>query len=200
MGVDMAAGQLHRGFGAALEGNVDEFHLRRLVDHAGEGFIGVLGLRAAHLEIAGRLRGDGFEKILHVLVGRILLDPEQELVLHHRGNRRQVRVIIGDLGDHRLVPGIRCAEHDLVGIARHGLGVGVAFGAAAAGLVDDDDRLLDEFVFGDDVLDRAGKIIRAAARACRCNEFDRFGRLPGGIGRSREPNCKPEGDCSEFRF
>src|SRR6202171_2474774 len=42
VGVDMAAGQLHRGFGAAFEGNVGEFHLRRLVDHAGEGFVGVL--------------------------------------------------------------------------------------------------------------------------------------------------------------
>src|SRR5216683_939178 len=40
--VDMAAGQLHRGFGAAFKGNVGELHLRRLVDHAGEGFIGVL--------------------------------------------------------------------------------------------------------------------------------------------------------------
>src|ERR1700730_7300803 len=42
VGVDMAAGQLHRGFGAALERNVGELHLRRLVDHAGKGFIGVL--------------------------------------------------------------------------------------------------------------------------------------------------------------
>src|ERR1700682_287980 len=42
VGVDMAAGQLHGRFGAALEGNVGERHLRRLVDHAGKRFIGVL--------------------------------------------------------------------------------------------------------------------------------------------------------------
>src|ERR1700710_1437297 len=42
VGVDMAAGQLHRSFSAALEGNVGELHLRRLVAQAGEGFVGVL--------------------------------------------------------------------------------------------------------------------------------------------------------------
>src|SRR5438445_1539486 len=42
MGVDMAAGQLHGGFGTALERNVGELHRRGLVDQAGEGFIGVL--------------------------------------------------------------------------------------------------------------------------------------------------------------
>jgi hypothetical protein len=78
--------------------------------------------------------------------------------------------------------------------SRHGLGVGIAFGAAAARLVHDDDRLLDQLIFGDDVLNCTGKIVRAAARACRCNEFDRFGRLPRGICRAREPDCETEGD------
>src|SRR5882672_7111895 len=114
-----------------------------------------------------------------------LLYPEQKLVLHHCGNRRQVGVVIGDLGDHRLGPGIRCAEHDLIGIARHRLGVSIAFGAATPALVGDDDRLLDQFVYGDDVLDGTREIIRAAARARCCNEFDRFGWLPRGICRSR---------------
>ncbi len=40
--IDMTAGQLYGSFSAALEGNVGEFHLCRLVDHAGEGFVGVL--------------------------------------------------------------------------------------------------------------------------------------------------------------
>src|ERR1700738_2835932 len=42
VGIDVAAGQLHRSFGAALKGNIGDLHLRRLVDHAGESFIGVL--------------------------------------------------------------------------------------------------------------------------------------------------------------
>src|SRR5947209_708220 len=42
MGIDMAAGQLHRGLGAALERNVGEFHVRRLVDQPRQRFIGVL--------------------------------------------------------------------------------------------------------------------------------------------------------------
>src|SRR6266851_4453759 len=42
VGIDMAAGQLHGSFSAALEGNIGELHLRRLVDYAGESFVGVL--------------------------------------------------------------------------------------------------------------------------------------------------------------
>ena len=53
----------------------------------------------------------------------------------------------------------------LVGIAGGGLGVDVAFGAAAAALVGDDDRLLGQLVLGDDRLNDAGEIVGAAAGA-----------------------------------
>src|SRR3954453_20168946 len=42
MGVDMAAGQLHRGLGAALERNVGELQVGCLVDQPRQRFIGIL--------------------------------------------------------------------------------------------------------------------------------------------------------------
>ena len=65
--------------------------------------------------------------------------------------------------------------------SRHGLGVGIAFGAAAAALVGHDDRLLDQFVFGNDALDCTGEIIRAASGTGRRDELDRLDGLPRGI-------------------
>ena len=52
MRVDVAAGELHRRFSAALERNVGKFHVRSLFDHAGENFVRILRLHAAHLEFA----------------------------------------------------------------------------------------------------------------------------------------------------
>ena len=175
MGIDVPAGELHGGFGAALERDVGQLHMTDLLDHAGQDFVGVLGLRAAHLEVArcGRL-----QIVACGLVGRVLLDPEQELILRHGGDRGQIGVVEGDLGDERLLPGIRRAEDHLVGIARGGLAVDIAFRAAAAGLVDDDDRLVRQLVLGDDVLHRAGDIVGAAARTCGCHELDRLLGLP----------------------
>jgi hypothetical protein len=57
--VDVATGELHGRLGAALERNVGELHICGLFDHAGENFVGILGLRATHLELAG-LRRRGF--------------------------------------------------------------------------------------------------------------------------------------------
>ena len=86
--VDMAAGELHRRLGAALERHVDHLQARRLLDHAGQELVGVLGLRAAHLgrAVLGLHR---LEIRRHVLRA-VLLHPQQELVLHHGGDRREV--------------------------------------------------------------------------------------------------------------
>src|SRR5262249_9737078 len=51
--IDVPAGELHGRLGAALERNISEFHICSLFDHAGENFVGILRLRAAHLEFAG---------------------------------------------------------------------------------------------------------------------------------------------------
>src|ERR1700736_3297003 len=58
-------------------------------------FAGVVDVRVDMA--AGQLRGHGLEVIRDVLVGRVLLDPKQELVLDHGGDRRQVGVVIRDL-------------------------------------------------------------------------------------------------------
>ena len=88
-------------------------------------------------------------------------------------------VLEGDLRHHRLLPGVRGAEHQVVRIARHALLVGVALGAAAARLVDHHDRLVEQLVLDDRRLDRAREIVGAAARTRRGDELDRLGRLPG---------------------
>ncbi|MEY9116162.1 hypothetical protein ABIE86_004894 [Bradyrhizobium diazoefficiens] len=136
----------------------------------------------AHLEFArcGRL-----QIVPCRLVGRILLDPEQELVLRHRRDRGEIGVVEGDFGDERLLPGVRRSEDHLVGIACGRLAVDITFGAAAAALVDDDDGLLRQLVLGDDVLHRAGEIVGAAARSGGGHELDRLLRLPGRKRRDR---------------
>src|SRR5262249_39633506 len=73
--VDVATGELHGSFSTALERNVGEFHVCGLFDHAGENFVGILRLRAAHLELAG-LRRRGFEVLANSLVRCVLLHPE----------------------------------------------------------------------------------------------------------------------------
>ena len=53
MGIDVTAGELHGGFGAALEGNIGQLDVTGLLDHARQDLVGVFRLRASHLEIAG---------------------------------------------------------------------------------------------------------------------------------------------------
>src|SRR6185437_6595450 len=53
VGIDVAAGELHRGFRAALEGDIGQLDVPDLLDHARQHLVGVLRLRAAHLEVAG---------------------------------------------------------------------------------------------------------------------------------------------------
>ena len=52
MGIEVPAGELHGGLGAALEGDVGQLDVAGLLDHAGQHLVGVLRLRAAHLEFA----------------------------------------------------------------------------------------------------------------------------------------------------
>ncbi len=183
--VDMTAGELDRGLRAALEGDVDELDVGGLADQARQGLVGVLRLRTAHL--CGAVLGlHRLEVILHVLVGRILLHPQQELVLHHGRDRREIGVVERDLRDHGLRPGVRGAEHEVVRIARQRLGVGVALCAAAARLVDHHDRLVEQLVLHDRSLHGAREVVGAAAGAGRGDELDLLGRRPGRRGRDEQ--------------
>ena len=83
-------------------------------------------------------------------------------------------MLVGHLRYHWLLPCIRSAENDLVRIADLRLAVGVPFGAAAAALVDDDNRLIGELVFGDDALHRARNVVGSTARTGGGNELDRL--------------------------
>jgi hypothetical protein len=143
----------------------------------GEDFVGVLGLRATHLELAG-LRRRGFQVLANRLVWRVLLHPEQEFILGQRRDGGQVGMLEGDPGYHRLLPGIRCAEDHFVGIARGRLAIGVALGAAAATFVDDHDRLIGQLVFDDAVLNRASEIVSPAAGSGGGDELNGLGRPP----------------------
>ena len=71
----------------------------------------------------------------------------------------------------------------LCGLPFERLHVEKAFAAGAAGLVDDDHRLLHQVVLGDDALDDARHLVGAAAGAGRHDEFHRPRRLPGRCGR-----------------
>ncbi len=191
--VDMAAGELDRRLGAALEGDIGDLDSRLLGDHARQELVGVLRLGAAHLELGLLARLD---VILGGLDRAVLLDPEQELVLRHRGDGGEIGVLIGELRGHRLRPGVRGPEDHLVGVAGLRLAVDVALGAAAARLVDHHHRLVDELVLGDDALDRAGEVVGAPAGPRRRDELDRLRRLPlggGDLGQNERRACGENG-------
>ena len=64
-------------------------------------------------------------------------------------------------------------------VALRALHVEEAFRARAARLVDDDERLLHQVVLGDDALEEARHLVRAAAGAGGDDELDGLGGLPG---------------------
>ena len=77
-------------------------------------------------------------------------------------------------------------------IAGRRLAVDEALGAAAAALVSDDDRLVDQLVLVDDRLDRAREVVRAAARSGRDDELDRLATAssrPAALGRADSDNA-----------
>ncbi len=63
-------------------------------------------------------------------------------------------------------------------IAGGALAIDEALGAAAAALVQHDDRLVDQLVLRDDRLHRAREVVGAAARTRGDDEFHRLRRLP----------------------
>src|SRR6185312_1324397 len=98
-------------------------------------------------------------------------------------HRRQVLPRERHAGRHRRREQVRQRDDDLVGIALRALHVEEAFGAGAAGLVDDDHRLLHQVVLGDDALQEARHLVGAASGAGRDDERDRLGGLPREGGR-----------------
>src|SRR5262249_6028651 len=133
----------------------------------------------------GRRRLDGLDVVLRGLVRRIGVDPQDELVERHHGDRREVLPAERNAGRERRGEQVRQRDHELVRIAARALHVEKTFAAGAAGLVDDHHRGGHQVVLGDDALDDAGHLIGATAGAGRYDELDRSGRLPGGGGRCR---------------
>jgi hypothetical protein len=87
------------------------------------------------------------------------------------------------------------ANVTLYAIAGRRLAVLEAFSAAAAALVQHDDRLVDELVFRDDRLNRTREIVGPAAGSGRDDELDRLRRLPvGGIGRCNRQRERADDD------
>ena len=130
---------------------------------------------------AGRLL-HGVDVVLDGLVRLVGIDPEHEFVERQHRDRRQVLPVEGNAGRQRRREQVRQGDDDLVRIVRRRLDVEEAFAAGAAGLVDDDHRLLHQIVLGDDALDRARHLVGAAAGAGGYDEFDRANRLPGRRG------------------
>jgi hypothetical protein len=135
------------------------------LDEPREHFVGILGLRPAHLELAG-LASHGSKIVAHRAIGRVLLHPQQKLVLHHGRDRGEIGVLEGNFRDHRLLPCIRRSKDHFVWIACHGLTVGVALGAAATPLIHHDDRLVRELV----LRDRAGLCARLREATVRATK------------------------------
>ena len=115
-----------------------------------------------------------------VLYGVVGVDPEDELVERHHGDRGQILPVERNAGAERGGEQVRQRDDELVRIAARTLHVEEAFAAGAARLVDDHHRLLHQAVFGHDALDDARHLVGAAAGAGRHDELDGTRRLPRG--------------------
>jgi hypothetical protein len=93
------------------------------------------------------------------------VDPQHEVVERHHGHRRHVAPVEGNAGRHRRGEQVGQRDDDLVRIALGALDVEEALGAGAAGLVDDDQRLLHQLVLDDDALHQARHLVGAATGA-----------------------------------
>src|SRR6185312_15783740 len=207
VGIDVAAGELHRRLAAALERHVEELCAGGGGDEARQRLVGVLRLAAAHLERVG-LRLDRRDVRLRIHVRRVALDPQDELVERHRRERREVVALPRELGDLRQQVLVVGAERHAVRVADRRLAVEEPFGAAAATLVEDDDRLLGELVLDDDRLHGAREHVGAAAGAGGDDELDRLARLPrrgGARGQCQRAGAGDGGQeflhgCSAHRY
>jgi hypothetical protein len=188
IGHDMAAGQLHRDLAATVEGHVFEIGPAGLFDQRDQGLVSVLGLAATKGQPA-RFGLGGLDQIDGSPVGRIGLDPEQELVHRQRRDRLQVRSLIGQFRDMRQQIDVVGAEDQLVRIAGILAGIKERLGARAAALVQHHHRGIDNAVARQRRLDSAGKVVGAAAGARGNDEFDRTPWCPFGDGRCGQRQC-----------
>ena len=171
----MAARELHGRLAAGLERDVGELRARRPLHDLDEGLVEVLGLRAAHLHVAGLGGGDEFRARLPRRVGA---GPEDEFVEGERRDGGEILALPRDLGHERKEPLVGRAEDQAMRVALPRLAVHETFRARAAALERDDDGLGDEIVLLDDRLDRPGEDVGAAAGTRGHDEFHGLGRRP----------------------
>src|SRR6266478_6333296 len=176
--IDVLANQLYRNLAAAAIRNVDELGSGLFLDSDGDDLILLLRARATHLELsaAGLDRGKVF---LGRLVGRLRVDPKDEVVQGHHLYRRQIAPIERRIGRKGGRKQIRQGDDELVRVAFRLLDVQEALGTRASGLVDDDHRLLHQLVLGNDALNDPRHLIGAPAGAGGNDELHRPSGLPG---------------------
>ena len=126
------------------------------------------------------------EVLLGVLVGRLGVHPQHELVERHHRHRRHVAPVEGHARGHGRGEQVGQRDDDLVRVALGALHFEEALGTGAARLVHDDQRLLHQLVLDDDALDQACHLVGAAAGTRGHHELDGFRRLPGRLRRRCE--------------
>ena len=192
--VDVLADELNGDVAAALVRHVRHFLADFLFQCNGNDLVFLLGSGSAHLELAGRAPFDRSHVILRGLVRRVGRDPQHEFVERQHRDRSQVLPVEGNAGRERCREEIRERDDQLVRIALGVFHIEKAFGARAARLVDDDERLLHQIVLRDDALKEARHLIGTAARTRGYDEFDGLRRLPrrgrGQRGRTEYPTAE----------
>ncbi|CAI8727692.1 hypothetical protein EMIT0P44_130071 [Pseudomonas sp. IT-P44] len=183
VGGDVFAGQLGRGFAAALERDVHQFAVCGLVQQQGEGLVHVLGLAAAHAQVR-RVSLDRFVEALGVLPRCVFVAPENEVVLGHGGDGGQFLPLVAELGHQRQEVDVVGADHQFFWIALVHFQVEESFGAIAAALVEDDGIHVEQLVGGDDRLDQTAELVSAATGTASDDDFDVLVWLPGCMSES----------------
>ena len=176
--VDVLAHQLNRHLATAAVGDVREFRAGLLLDCDRDDLIFLLRARPAHLELSAAGL-DRVEVFLGCLVGRLRVDPEDEVVQSHHLHRRQVAPVERRMSRKRGREQVRQGDDDLVRITFRLLHVEKPLRARPTRLVDDHHRLLHQLVLGNDALNNPGHLVGAPTGAGRNDELHRFRGFPG---------------------
>jgi hypothetical protein len=136
----------------------------------------------------GRGKTDGhrlrvfLEAVRQILAGldrRIGIDREHHIVVEQRGDGREVSMAELAGADDMVGEQRGGAHHQVVRVAGVLIDVVESDGAAAAGLVDDGERGVDEFLVVEDFLDLACGLVVAAAGGRTDDDFHVLLRRPG---------------------
>ena len=174
---------------AALEGDVVEFYACLFADEVVDEGVRTGGVSPARLDLAGPFLGV-LDEVLHGFPRCVGPDGDQEIIVGKVRDGGEILVGVLGFAQERGGQEARRGGEPVVGVALFSRDIGEGDGPAAAGPVDDRDRLGAELFLFDDALDEPGLDVTAPAGRGVADEFDGLGQWTLGLGTGRRDQEK----------